>query len=61
MVYSLGNKLGSEVGGYWEMKVFMRKCRDIAFFLRREPTSLSYIEQQITDAAFNQIMKKLKW
>jgi len=37
------------------------KCMDIAFFLGRQPTSLSYIEQQITDAEYNQITKKLKW
>jgi len=37
------------------------KCRDIAYFLGREPTSLSYIEQRITDTELNQITEKLKW
>lgn len=37
------------------------KCRDIALFLNRLPTALSYIEQQITDNEFKQIIRKLNW
>ena len=38
-----------------------KRCREIARFLHRAPSTLIYIEQQLTEEEFKRILKRLKW